>query len=169
VNAVAKFLSGRFSDSSQGELQIVTCPISLENGQVFLNTERHLDIASLPPLLTVGLRQENRTVMVSFFATENQTFARTGGKPLPATLQKLLRPPSSIREEDVLPEKAIASKCNFLANNCESQPRIAAGKQNLINWDFLLSGRQSTSDLSRFKIYFSIARQRRTVALEAEY
>jgi hypothetical protein len=100
VNAVAKFLNGRFSDSSQGDPQIVTGSILLENGSVFLNTEQHLDTVSLPLLMTVGLRQENHSVMVSFFVVENQTLACTGGKPLPATLQKPLCTLSLIRKGD---------------------------------------------------------------------
>jgi hypothetical protein len=106
VNAVAKFSHGRSSDSSQGDPKIVTCSILLENGQVFLNTEQHLDTVGPPPLMTVGLRQENHTVMVSFFATKKQTMNCMGGKPLPATLQKPLCTLNLICAEDIFAEKS---------------------------------------------------------------
>jgi hypothetical protein len=56
-------------------------------------------------LMTVGLRQENHSVIVSFFETENQALEGTSGKPLPATLQKPLCTLSLIRKGDVYAEK----------------------------------------------------------------
>ncbi len=100
VNAVAKFLNGRFTDTSQEALQFVTCSILLENGQVFLNIAQHLETVGLLTLTTSRIQSGDRLVVLSFFETSAQALQCDSGKPLPATLQKLLCTLTLSQQED---------------------------------------------------------------------
>lgn len=118
---MAKFLPGRFSDTSQGETQRVTYPILMEKGQFFIafRNFRPTALDDDAPIFWEAL---------SFPEIATRAPQHKGGKPLLATLQKILRVPTFCVKKLFSAGGVIASRCNFPANYGHRQPVIAASR-----------------------------------------